>query len=162
MLLLSTGCAVGPKYRLPSAPGIPAYKESPPAGWKEAQPDDGVIRGKWWEIFNDPELNTLEEQVSISNQNILAAESQFREAKDLVRIARPNLFPSITTGPSISNSRTGAGSSNATGSGARNSFNLPVDFSYQADIWGSIRRSVRETANLAQASFAQLENARLS
>src|SRR5205814_298840 len=65
ILLLLSGCMVGPKYQRPSAPGSPAYKEPPPDGWKEAQPNDGVIRGKWWEIYNDPELNALEEQVSL-------------------------------------------------------------------------------------------------
>src|SRR5947209_7341261 len=76
MLLLSSGCMVGPKYQRPSAPVSPAYKEPPPDGWKEGRPNDGAIRGKWWEIYEDPDLNSLEEQVSISNQNVLAAESE--------------------------------------------------------------------------------------
>ena len=105
-LLFSSGCMVGPKYQRPSAPVSPAYKEPPPDGWKEARPNDGVIRGNWWEIYNDPELNALEEQVSISNQNVLAAEAQFRAAKDAVHIARSALYPAIGAGPSISNSRT--------------------------------------------------------
>jgi NodT family efflux transporter outer membrane factor (OMF) lipoprotein len=127
-------------------------------GWKQAQPNEGAKRGKWWEIYNDPELNALEEQVSISNQNVLAAEAQFREAREAVRIARSSLFPAITASPSIVNSRapvTGILTSTTT-------YDLPVDVSYQADIWGSIRRSVRATAETAQASAALLENARLS
>ena len=88
VLLFSNGCMVGPKYHAPTAPAPSAYKEPPPAGWKEAQPSDGVLRGKWWEIYNDPQLNALEEQVSISNQNVMVAEAQFREAKAAVRIAR--------------------------------------------------------------------------
>ena len=93
---------IGPKYQRPTAPVPPAYKEPPPdnsqemQGWKQAQPNDGAKRGKWWEIYNDPQLNALEEQVSISNQNVLAAEAQFREAKDAVRIARSGLFPTVT------------------------------------------------------------------
>jgi NodT family efflux transporter outer membrane factor (OMF) lipoprotein len=155
---------VGPKYQRPTAPVPPAYKESPPAnwkemqGWKQAQPNEGAQRGKWWEIYNDPELNALEEQVSISNQNVLAAEAQFREAREAVRIARSSLFPAITASPSIVNSRapvTGILTSTTT-------YDLPVDVSYQADIWGSIRRSVRASAETAQASAALLENARLS
>ena len=108
LLLFSSACMVGPKYQRPTAPVPPAYKEPPPdnskemQGWKQAQPNDGAKRGKWWEIYNDPQLNALEEQVSISNQNVLAAEAQFREAKDAVRIARSGLFPAVTAGPSIS------------------------------------------------------------
>jgi NodT family efflux transporter outer membrane factor (OMF) lipoprotein len=127
-------------------------------GWKQAQPSEAAKRGKWWEIYNDPELNALEEQVSISNQNVLAAEAQFREAKFAVRIARSSLFPTVTVGPSIVNSRaplTGVLTSTT-------AYELPVDVSYQADIWGSIRRSVRASAETAQASAALLENARLS
>jgi NodT family efflux transporter outer membrane factor (OMF) lipoprotein len=135
-------------------------------GWKQAQPNDGAKRGKWWEIYNDPQLNALEEQVSISNQNLLAAEAQFREAKDAVRIARSSLYPSVTVGPSISTSRTSGTQFNVAAgnltSGERNTYDLPVDVSYQADIWGSIRRGVRASAETAQASAAQLENARLS
>ena len=79
----------------------PHFKEAPPDGWKEAQPSDGVLRGKWWEIFNDPALNALEEQVNISNQNVLQAEAQFREARAAVRIARSALFPLVTATPSV-------------------------------------------------------------
>src|SRR6266568_3839468 len=139
LLLILSGCMVGPKYQRPSAPGSPAYKENPPDGWKEAQPNDGVIRGKWWEVYNDPELNALEEQVSISNQNVLAAEAQFRAAKDAVRIARSALFPTVDAGISISGSR----GSGASSSGVRANYSFPIDLSYQADVWGGIRRSVR-------------------
>ena len=72
---------VGPNYKRPTAPVTPAFKEPPPEGWKEAQPNDGAIRGKWWEIYNDPALNALEEQVNLSNQNVLAAEAQYRAAQ---------------------------------------------------------------------------------
>jgi NodT family efflux transporter outer membrane factor (OMF) lipoprotein len=155
---------VGPKYQRPTAPVPPAYKEAPPAnwkeiqGWKQAQPNEAAKRGKWWEIYNDPELNALEEQVSISNQNVLAAEAQFREARAAVRIARSSLFPTVAASPSIVNSRAPL-SGVLTSSTA---YELPVDVSYQADIWGSIRHSVRASAETAQASAALLENARLS
>jgi len=155
---------VGPNYRRPPAAAPPTYKELPPAGspqaseWAPAQPNDAMARGKWWEIYNDPELNALEEQVSVSNQNLIAAEAQFREAKFAVRIARSNLYPTVSGAPSIVNSRvTGTNSGNA-----YTTYELPVDVSYQADIWGSIRRSIVASAEAAQASDAQLENARLS
>jgi len=163
LLLSSSACMIGPKYQRPTAPVPPAYKEPPPdnskemQGWKQAQPNDGAKRGKWWEVYNDPQLNALEEQVSISNQNVLAAEAQFREAKDAVRIARSSLFPTVTASPSIVNSRVPV-----TAPSAYTTYDLPADVSYLADIWGSIRRSVTASAETAQASAAQLENARLS
>jgi NodT family efflux transporter outer membrane factor (OMF) lipoprotein len=161
LLLASSACMVGPKYQRPSAPVPSAYKELPPPeagqarGWKQAQPNDGAARGKWWEVFNDPQLNALEEQVNISNQNVLAAEAQFRAARDAVRIARSSLFPTVGTAPSYTNSRTYA-------TGQRNTYDLPVDISYQADVWGSIRRTVRGSAESAQVTAAQLENVRLA
>jgi NodT family efflux transporter outer membrane factor (OMF) lipoprotein len=168
LMLLSGACAVGPKYQRPSAPVPAAYKEQPPAfskdgtPWKQVQPNDAMPKGKWWEIYNDPQLNALEEQVSISNQNVLAAEAQFREAKDAVRIVRSGLFPIVTTAPSIINSRGSSGATSAPATGAHMTYDLPVDFSYQLDLWGSIRHSVSASAALAQVSAAQLENARLS
>ena len=170
-VLLSTACMVGPKYQRPTAPVPRAYKEQPPPptpralNWNPAQPSDGAVRGKWWEIFNDPQLNALEEQVNISNQNILAAEAQFRAAADAVRIARSGLFPTATANAIYTNSRTSSTLFNVTAgnltSGQRTIYNLPVDISYQADLWGSIRRSVRGSAESAQATAAQLENVRL-
>ena len=172
MLMGSAACMVGPKYQRPSAPVPAAYKEMPSAasneaaGWKQAQPNDGAARGKWWEVYDDPALSELEAQVSISNQNVLAAEAQFREARDAVRIARSGLFPGVIVNPTYTRARSSStlfnfNAGNLTG-GERSTVNLPLDISYQADIWGSIRRTVRGSAETAQASFAQLENARLS
>lgn len=163
-------CMVGPKYHRPSAPVPPAYKEAPPqswkgTSWKQAQPSDGAAKGKWWEIYNDAELNALEDQVNISDQNIRLAAAQFEEARDAVRIAHSALFPSVTTTPSYSNSRTSGTlfnfkAGNLT-SGTRNVYDFPFDVSYAADLWGSIRRTYRGIGETAQASFAQLANARL-
>jgi NodT family efflux transporter outer membrane factor (OMF) lipoprotein len=171
-LLFSTACMVGPKYQRPTAPVPPAYKELPPSksaqamNWNPAQPNDGAARGKWWEISNDPQLDALENQVNISNQNILAATAQFRAARDAVRIARSGLFPTATANLLYTNSRTSSTLFNVTAgnltSGQRSIYNLPVDVSYQADVWGSIRRSVRGSAETAQATAAQLENVRLA
>jgi NodT family efflux transporter outer membrane factor (OMF) lipoprotein len=173
MLALSS-CMVGPRYNRPSAPVPVAYKEPPPPGWKEAAPNDGVIRGKWWEIYGDPQLNGLEEQVIVSNQNVLQLEAQFRAARDAVRIARAALFPLITTAPSITASRAGGGGggggtasgsnggSGGSTSSVRTNYIIPFDFSYQVDLWGNIRRSVRLSAENAQATAAQLENVRLT
>jgi NodT family efflux transporter outer membrane factor (OMF) lipoprotein len=157
------GCVIGPKYDRPSAPVPAAFKEPPPAGWKEAQPSEGQLRGKWWEIFNDPDLNALEERVSISNQNVLAAEAQYREAKDLISIAHASLYPTGTAGASATMSHQPLllGGKAETG-GRITSYELSGGLSWTADIWGSIRRTVRQNAYLAQASEAQLENAKLS
>ena len=172
LILLWTGCMVGPKYQRPSAPAPPAYKEPPTdnsqelTSWKAAQPSEGEIRGNWWQVYNDPQLNSLEEQVNISNQNVLAAEAQFREARYAVRIARSALFPIVSAAPSYVASRTSANLFNVQAgnltSGVRTIYDLPLDLSYQADLWGSIRHSIRASSATAQATFAQLENARLS
>ena len=165
LLALAGGCAVGPNYHRPSAPVSQAFKEQPPEGWKQAEPNAAIPRGKWWEVYNDPQLNALEEQVNISNQNVLAAAAQYREARDAVRIARSSLFPTATTSPSVTEQRV-VGS--VTAGGATRSavietlYDLPVDVSYQADVWGNIRRGVTAAYANAQASFADLENARLS
>ncbi len=165
LVLLSPGCSVGPNYRRPSAPVSPAFKEPPPQGWKIAQPAAEAPRGKWWQIYNDPELNALEEQVSISNQNVLAAEARYREARATVRIARSAFFPAISAAPSIANARASANLSarNLVNfvSGTRTDYTLPMDVSYQPDVWGSVRRNVAAGYASAQASAADLENARL-
>jgi NodT family efflux transporter outer membrane factor (OMF) lipoprotein len=155
LLLFANACMVGPKYQRPGAPAPVAFKEAPPAGWKQAQPNDGALRGKWWEVYNDPRLNALEDQVNISNQNVLAAEAQFRAAKASVRVARAGLFPTATAAPGVTRSGTG------TTSGVGGLSTLPIDLAYQVDVWGSIRRGVAANAAVAQASAAQLENARL-
>jgi NodT family efflux transporter outer membrane factor (OMF) lipoprotein len=166
VLLLSSACMVGPKYKQPAAPVPQAYKEPPPAGWKEAQPNDGVIRGKWWEIYNDPALNALEEQVSITNQNVLAAEAQYRAAKYSARIARSALFPTVGAGPSISSTaRSNTLFNTKVGNitnGVLTSYDFSGNVSYLADVWGDIRRTVRANEEIAQATYAQLENARLA
>jgi NodT family efflux transporter outer membrane factor (OMF) lipoprotein len=163
---------VGPKYKRPPAPVPAAYKEAPPASfkdagdWNPAQPNDGVPRGKWWEVYKDLQLNALEEQVSISNQNVLLAEAQFREAQEAARVARSSLYPTVSASPSISTARTSGTLFNVNAgnltSGERNTYDFPISISYLTDIWGSIRRNARASAETAQASFAELESARLA
>jgi NodT family efflux transporter outer membrane factor (OMF) lipoprotein len=164
-LLVSGGCMVGPNYRRPPAPVPTAFKEKPPDGWKEAQPSDAALKGKWWEVYNDPKLNALEEQVVISNQNVLAAEGQYRAARAAVQVARAALFPTLTAGPTIGVSQGSGGvSANqvAAANGVHSTYQIPFDASYQVDLWGSIRRNVRANAETAQATEAQLENAKLT
>lgn len=167
-ILTASGCTIGPNYKRPSAPVPAAYKEPAPAGWKEASPNDGAIRGKWWEMYNDPELNALEEQVAISNQNVLAAEAQYRAATYAVHAARAALYPTVSVTPSLTASRAAGGfvsggQVNTGGAGRVNTvFNLGAGASWAPDLWGSIHRSVNASVAAAQASFAQLENARLA
>ena len=93
IVVMLGGCAVGPDYRRPDAAVPAAYKEA--GEWKVAQPRDDASRGKWWEVFGDPQLNALIEQVEISNQNVLAAEAQFRQARAVIAASRSALFPTL-------------------------------------------------------------------
>jgi len=183
VLVLATfaaGCMVGPKYHRPPIAGVPAFKEPPPDGWKEAEPNEGLVRGRWWEIYNDPQLNDLASKVELSNQNVIAAMARYRQAVDQVQIARAALFPVITATPSAVVTRGSSlssrgqligGSSSGTASGGSTSnrgstvnvnYAMPFDISYQADIWGNISRSVTASKDTAQASAADLENAKLT
>ncbi|MCC6390979.1 MAG: efflux transporter outer membrane subunit [Bryobacterales bacterium] len=159
-MLSFSACMIGPKYQRPSVTVPQSYGEALPAGWKPSRPGDSIPRGKWWEAYHDPALNALEEQVSISNQNVLAAEAQYREALEAIRIARASLFPTAGTSLSISGSHTPA-AVNPLSTGASALYSIPVAISYQADVWGSIRRAVAANRATAQATAAQLENARL-
>ena len=159
--LLLGGCTVGPRYSRPQAPSAPEYKETPP-NWKQAQPADQVIRGKWWEIFQDPQLNALEEQVNVSNQTLKAALAQFQQARALVRLNRADLYPTVTAG--VSASQNGL-SRNTPKTGTKSNYTdlvLPADVTYEADVWGSVRRTVEAARANAQASAADLESVSLS
>src|SRR5262245_8156388 len=104
LLLTLASCSVGPKYKRPPAPVPPAFKEV--AGWKQAQPQDDVLREKWWEIYGDAELNALQEQVDVSNQTISAVEAQFRTARAAIGVVRSGLFPELNGGATVLSSRT--------------------------------------------------------
>ncbi|HET6514660.1 MAG TPA: efflux transporter outer membrane subunit [Thermodesulfovibrionales bacterium] len=162
ILLVFTACTVGPDYVRPATDVPPSYKES--EGWKKAQPRDGVAKGPWWEIFNDPLLNELEERVGVSNQNVAVAEAQYHQARALVQAVRAGYFPKITAGASVTRSRGSShvGSGSFTSAGTTNDFLLPVDFSWELDIWGKVRRSVEASQASAEASAANLEAVRLS
>ena len=163
-----SACSVGPKYRKPAAPAPAAFKEPPPNQWKEAKPQDDTLRGDWWEIFADPQLNDLEAQVNVSNQTVAAAEAQFRAARAAVRVARAGLFPTVTVGPSAtftgsgSSNRAVLGAGNVVRAGSSSSYALPLDFSYEVDVWGKVRKTIEAAAATAQATAADLETIRLS
>ncbi len=172
--LAGAACAVGPNYKRPSAPVPAAYKdERPPADaageiqWKPAEPRDDAGRGKWWEIFEDPALNALEERIDVSNQNIALAEAQFRGARAAVRGARADFFPTVTASASVTRSqgsaaRSTTGASTSTPTAPTTVYALPVDFSYELDVWGRVRRNVESSVAGAQASAADLQTVRLT
>ncbi|MBB5058665.1 NodT family efflux transporter outer membrane factor (OMF) lipoprotein [Granulicella aggregans] len=216
LLCLISGCRVGPKYNVPptaaqTAP--PAYRELPVAtnpppavikadinatnpqvvpapaydGWKVAEPQDAMLRGKWWEIYNDPELNALEDRLNIDNQNIKQFFENFMVARALIAEARSQLYPTLGTTPAYTRTRsssnltnsstsTGTGNSGSTGTGTGTTGStvttttgrqsslgsLPLDLSWEPDLWGKIRNQIRSDQYNAQVSAADLENERLT
>lgn len=175
------GCVVGPKYHAP-APTVPGstvpngYKENPEnspeaQNWKVAAPQDAMLRGKWWEIFKDPELNALEDQIDSNNQSIAQAYQNYMAARALIRQARSQYYPTIGTSPEVTRSRgssnlggnvgTGGVSSSASGN-VINFFTLPGDVAWEPDLWGKVRNTVNQARYNAQVSAADLANVRLS
>jgi len=167
------GCSVGPDYVRPPVIAPDAYKEN--AGWKVAEPRDDVLRGKWWQLFGDPTLDALEEQVSLGNQDLVVAEATYRQARALVRQARAAYFPTVTAGVGYTRSRQSdtlgspsgsSSSSSGTGKTISNqpvsTFQLPIEVAWTPDFWGRVRRAVESGRASAQASAGDLETARLS
>ncbi|HTW94933.1 MAG TPA: efflux transporter outer membrane subunit, partial [Tepidisphaeraceae bacterium] len=185
LLCFLGGCMVGPPYQppmpLPQTPPA-VYKESPSnfsetGGWKIAQPQDAMLRGKWWEIFHDPQLNALEDQLDINNQNIKVYFQNFMEARALIAEARSQLYPTVTVSPAYTRSRSpsigvssaafASGNGNngivASSSGNQTTFvTLPFDVSWEPDLWGKVRYAINEETYNSQLSAADLENERLT
>ena len=160
--LFCSACTIGPKYSRPSAPAPPALKEL--AGndqWKMATPSDELLKGKWWEIFGDAQLNRLEEMIDINNQNVKQAEAQYRQARASIDLNRANYYPVIGSSPSITQSDTGKNGGRGVG-GTSQTFSLPAPVSWEPDLWGRVRLAVEGATASAQVSAADLENIRLS
>jgi len=179
-----SGCLLGPKYHPPTnpAPAAPNYKESTvnfqnAPGWKVANPQEAMLRGKWWEIFHDPALNNLEEQLNINNQTIREYFENLMATRAVIRQAHALYWPTVTTSPSWQRSHASGNLSNsyvpnsggtgpsgqATNSGQQTtSWSFPVNVSWVPDLWGKIRNQVRESQYVAQVSAADLENERLT
>ena len=157
------GCAVGPKYKTPVTPAPPTYKEM--GNWKTAQPSDQNLGGNWWEIFQDTQLNSLEQQVNVSNQNLKAAVAQYQESRAALRYVRADYYPTLTASPSAtrqqySNNRPPRSS---TFDGLTfNDFVLPLNLSYQVNAWGRVSKNVESYREQAQASAADLAVINLS
>src|SRR5271156_3451099 len=164
--LTISGCTVGPNYQRPSVPPAPpAFKELPPPNppngtWKQAQPSDANLKGKWWEIYNDPQLNALEEKVAVSNQTLKAATEQYFAARAAVQIARASYYPTLSAGPSISRQHLSQNRPTAVPGAVSqyNDFSLTGQASWEPDLWGQVRRTVEASRATAQASAADLAN----
>jgi NodT family efflux transporter outer membrane factor (OMF) lipoprotein len=196
--LALAGCNLAPHYERPPMDASGSFKEAVPntstnpQGWKVAEPNDAVLRGNWWELYQDSQLDDLEERVSISNQTIIAAEANYRVAKAMVGEAQSGLFPSVSVNPSVIRSRSsasgssggstvgvasnGTGSSGATStsngvvptSGGNNgtvphtNYTLPFEAAYEVDLWGSVRNTVAQSRYASEASAANVQTAILS
>ena len=170
--LFAAGCkTVGPNYVRPTTPLAPEFKEEGPdafknmQGWKTAQPSDQQLKGNWWELFGDPQLNALQAEIDPANQTLAQAAANFQASRAQIRFARANKAPTISTSPSVAGERF---SSNRpyfnppVPNNLAGDFILPVDLNYEVDLWGRIRRSITSATEQAQASNADLENVRLS
>src|SRR5579863_6841636 len=171
------GCKpVGPDYQRPAYSAPPAYKEtgapsvampppSPDGGsWKPASPSDGMLRGKWWEIYQDPELNSLEERVATANPGVRQALETYLAARDQIAVARANLFPTLSAGLGFTHYRNSANKP-LTASQTKQSYNdllLEGQGAWEPDLWGRVRRSVEAAHENAQASAADMASIDLS
>lgn len=161
--LVFTGCAVGPKYKPVSAPTTPAYKEI--GNWKTAQPSDQNLGGNWWEIFQDQQLNALEQQINVSNQNLKVAVAQYQQSRAALRYVRADYYPTLTASPSAMRERYSNHRPPQTSifNGVTfNDFVVPLNLSYQVNAWGRVSRNVESYREQAQASAADLAVVNLS
>ncbi len=167
-VMLIAGCAVGPDYKRPMATVIPPAYAGATNGWKLAEPQAQIPRGNWWGIFGDPELNELEKQAALANQELKASVARFAEARAQLDISRAGLFPNAAVSGSLTRQRVSPNApSSLTGralgqSSTFNDFSVPLDFTYEIDLWGRVRRSVESERAQAEASADDLETIKLS
>ena len=165
-----SGCMVGPKYKTPVAPTPPAYKEGAAAAgndsaWQQAQPLDALPKGAWWTVFNDAELNTLEPQVEAANQQLKAADANLRAARATIRVRNADKYPTVGVEPLVGGERDSANQPYFNSINANNgvaNLLLPVEASWELDLWGRIRRNINAAKEEAQASAGDRANMLLS
>lgn len=163
--MLLSGCKVGPNYKAPAVPAPPAYSDNGHNGpWQDAKPADGTDRGAWWTVYNDAKLNELELQCASANQSIAAALHAYEQAHDLVRENKASLYPTVGIGGSASRNRISNTKPLKSPTSPQDywDFLIPLNISWEPDLWGGIRRQIESTAATAQASAADLANTRLS
>src|SRR6202012_5891636 len=170
--LLVSGCTVGPNYHRPTAPTAPAFKESavfpppdlPAGGWKQVTPSDSAMRPNWWEIYQAPQLNKLEEQVAVSNQTLKASYEQYMQARAAIQYYRSQSFPTLSISPSAGRDRQSQNRPLYV-PGSKTTYNdivLSGQANWEPDLWGSIRRAVESQKATVQATAADLANVDLS
>lgn len=167
---LLSGCMVGPRYVKPIVPTAPSFKEGPPAykqdgAWHSAQPADELPKGAWWTVFGDDGLNTLEPQILTGNQNVRVADANLQRARAQIRVNRAALYPTIGAAPFAGGERASANRPYFNAASANNGvadLQLPLDVSWEIDLFGRIRRSVNAAKEEAQASAADYGNVLLS
>jgi NodT family efflux transporter outer membrane factor (OMF) lipoprotein len=168
LCLVASGCTVGPNYQRPAVPPPPAaFKELPPPNppngdWKQATPSDTALRGKWWETYHDPQLNALEDKVAISNETLKAATEQYFQAREQIKVARANYYPTLSAGPSYSRTKVSANQPSSIKGITYSSYAIEGQASWEPDLWGQVRRTVEQARANAQASAADLANVDLS
>ena len=170
MLVLLAGCRVGPNYHRPDAATAPAFKETAPppdlpgGGWKQVAPNDSALRADWWAMYQDPQLDKLEQQVAVSNQTLKASYEQYLQARAAVQYYRSQLFPTLQVGPSASRDRQSQNRPlHVPGTKSTyNDFILQGQVNWEPDLWGNVRRAVESQKATVQATAADLANADLS
>ncbi|MBA4724659.1 MAG: efflux transporter outer membrane subunit [Pseudomonas sp.] len=164
LALSLSACTLGPDYQRPELPVAAEFKQA--EGWKAAAPADVLARGEWWRLYGDAELDALVGRLNVDNQNLAAAEAQFRQARALVRGARSQLFPILSGSAGVTRSAQGSGSSDTSGgsfgSGVSESYEAGLSASWEVDIWGRLRRNLEANRASMQASAADLAAVRLS
>jgi NodT family efflux transporter outer membrane factor (OMF) lipoprotein len=173
LTLALTGCTLGPNYSREAAPVPTHYKEL--KGWKRATPSDDIARGDWWTVYKDSALNTLLPQIEVSNQTVAAAAAAYEAARAVIREAEAALFPVGTAGYNVTRTRTGTraiGANTSAGAGSfstggrsaiyRTTYTVPISGTWDLDVWGRIRRQIESSTSGAQASAADLDNAKLA
>lgn len=163
-LLLLSGCMVGPKYVQPTVPPPPPTFKEVPSNWAQANPQDQLPKGKWWEIYGDQQLSSLEERIAVSNQTLKVSYEQYMSARDLVRQARSQLIPTVAVQPSGSRLQLSQNRANVypTTNNNYSDIVLPAELTYEVDLWGQVRRTIESSRENAQASAGDLENVSLS
>jgi NodT family efflux transporter outer membrane factor (OMF) lipoprotein len=170
LLALAAGaCTVGPDYHPAAAPATANFKEL--KGWKVATPSDALPRGEWWGIYRDSKLDFLIKQVEVSNQNVLAAAAAYEQARAVIREAQAQLYPTLTgtytftrsyTGPKAFGNQVGLSGVGNVSAIYTTSFNPQLSATWDIDVWGQVRRQIESNASAAQATKADLDNAKLS